>query len=334
MKIPARRRFIPGTISWHQRWQESNDFLREVSSRFTEDRVALAAGAISFFTLLSIFPVVLLLLTFFAREFNTELSNLGSALGPGIVDLLQEQIVSALRYTSISYVVALALGLWSGSQVFLILESAMNLAWHAQRKRPYWLRRGLSILMLIIVGLMMLGAIVLVNAVRFIARLKPPWLEIPFHTVTWLATILLTVVIPILLIAAVFALVYRVLPTRRVTVRAVVPGALVAAVLWLVSLHAFSWYALNIARYQVLYKTLAGLVFLLLWFYYSAFILLLGAEISAAYHRRLVESGDKEERRVEEIEQPSLEAQEWRHLHARLDNATNSVAYYGYQSEE
>ncbi|HEX2949376.1 MAG TPA: YihY/virulence factor BrkB family protein [Armatimonadota bacterium] len=323
-----------GRKSWRQRWQDSFAFIKEVYYRFGEDRVSLAAGAITYFTLLSLFPLLLLAVTFAAQGFYAQLENLRSTLGPGIYNALQAQVISVVRNRGVSTVVAVVFGMWSGSQVFLIVESAMNLAWHATKKRPYWLRRGIGMLMVIIVGTLLIGAILLANLVRFLASLQLPlWghraVELP-----WLTTFLITIIIPTLLISAIFAVMYRVLPVKRVTFRTVIPGALIAGVLWLISLHVFGWYTANIARYQVFYGSLGGLVLLLIWFYYSAFTLLLGAEISAAYHRRLVEAGDRDERLVEESDGVIGTVEKPHGPSPSSMSTMQSMSYYGYQSEK
>lgn len=290
------------------RWKLRKDawkaFITEVYLRFREDHVALAAGAIAFFTILSLFPLILLAISFSAAEFYRQLSTLSNTLEKPLIILLQQQILSAVNYRGISTAVALFFGLWSGSQIFLILESAMNLAWRVRHKRPFWLRRGLSLIMLLIVGSLLVGAVILVNTVRFIVHLRVPLWGHRVTEVPLLTNTLLTVIIPVLLISILFAIVYRVLPSKRITLRAVLPGAFFAGALWLVSLHAFSWYTTYaFERYHLLYGSFVGLVFLLLWFYYSALIMLLGAEISAVYHRRLLMTGDKEERMFEEADE-------------------------------
>ncbi|OPZ81416.1 MAG: hypothetical protein BWY76_03039 [bacterium ADurb.Bin429] len=78
------------------------------------------------------------------------------------------------------------------------------------------------------------------------------------------------------------------------------PGALFAAVLWDITLHLFGWYVVHaLGRFSVIYGSLGGLVLLMLWFYYSAQVYLLGAEISAVYHQRLAREGDKDEQKAD-----------------------------------
>ena len=68
------------------------------------------------------------------------------------------------------------------------------------------------------------------------------------------------------------------------------PGAVIAGILWVIALRFFSWYTATVVNYSIIYGSLGGLVLLILWFNYSAQILLIGAEISAL---RVIIAGSK-----------------------------------------
>ncbi len=297
---------LPERSSARARWREFLAFSRDVLTRFSEDRVPLAAGAITFFTLLSLVPLLVLavsLATYFifpgpegVARAQAYITNLAVTWGPEIARVLGDQVRALVSNRSLSIVLALLVGFWTGSQIFLILESAMNLTWRAHRRRRYWARRGLALLLVLVVGSLLGLAIGLTQAMRVLAQLPLPAWVIYVRELSLLTHFIISFLIPTLLVAAIFAVMYKVLPTRRVTLRSVLPGALVAAVLWDIALHLFGWYVVHaFARFSVIYGSLGGLVLLMLWFYYSAQVYLLGAEISAVYHQRLAREGDKDE---------------------------------------
>jgi membrane protein len=296
---------MPQTTSIRARWREYYDFSKDVWERFSEDRVPLAAGAIAFFTLLSLFPLLLLAVSIavFFISLSTaehEIRNLTVTLGTSFAQALFDQFLAIKTNKGLLTGLSLFLGLWAGSQIFMVLEAAMNQAWRVQKKRPYWARRGLALLMVLLVSTLMLCAVVLSNMIRFAAHLHVPlWGHEVQDQLPWLITGMISVVVPMLLVSAIFAAIYRVLPAKRTTIRSVLPGAFTAGGLWIVMLHLFSWYATYITNYQILYGSFWAVVTLMFWLYYSAVILLLGAEISAANHRRLLAAGDRDEQRVE-----------------------------------
>ncbi len=290
-----------------ERWHECTAFAREVLARFGEYRVPLAAGAITYFVILSLIPVLLLIVSVAAYFFPnpTEARNiiydLAVTWGPEIAGALGSQVSALVANRGLSLSIALLLGLLSGSQIFLILESAMNLTWRAPRKRRYWVRRGLALLMVLLVGVLLGLAVVLTNAVRLLSRMALPPLFTYAREIALLknafATVIVSFLIPTLLVAVIFAAIYMIMPTRRITLRSVLPGALFAAVLWEITLHLFGWYmSYAVSRFSVIYGSLSGLVLFMLWLYYSAQVFLLGAEISATYHAHLVTEGDDDER--------------------------------------
>jgi membrane protein len=191
-------------------------------------------------------------------------------------------------------------GLYTGSQLFQMLESAINLIWRSRVRRSFWHSRVMALAMVVSVGVLLFAASLLVNAVHILRFYRIPLLDCHLSHLPWLNNAILGGIIPLLLLTAIFALIYSALPTMRVTLRTVMPGAISAAVVWLASLHLFSWYVTrHFEAYSFLYGSLARLVVTMVWFYYSAFIMLLGAEISATFHARLAAAGDTDEQNVE-----------------------------------
>lgn len=87
-----------------------------------------------------------------------------------------------------------------------------------------------------------------------------------------------------LLIFLVVLLIYRVCPTKKVSLRDLWPGALFFTMAWVLMTRAFGIYISSFGRYNLIYGALGALMILMAWFYMSSFLLLLGGEISAAIH--------------------------------------------------
>ena len=289
-------------------WRWTLGFAKEVYPSIGKDRLPLVAGAITYYIILTIIPLLILAISVLALFISPDQAQafiqarfleLAQLLGEEVSQRLQEEILTVVQAAGIFTGLALLVGVWTGSQVFVILESALNQVWGVTEHRPFWKQRLLALLMLVLSGLVFLIAIVLVNAIRLLRHLNIPAFgevqDIPFLVPT-----LISVVVPIILTALLFGLSYRFLPNKRVTWHSALPGALFAATVWTIFLHLFGIYATNFARFSVVYGSLAGLVLLMFWIYYSALIMLVGAEIAAVYHRRLMEAGDIEEKQVEE----------------------------------
>jgi len=91
------------------------------------------------------------------------------------------------------------------------------------------------------------------------------------------------------------ALIYYLFPNTSQPFQLITPGAVIAVIVWVLATLTFSWYVANFASYNAVYGSLAGVIVLLLYFFISAAILLLGAELnSEIYHQTLEDEGPEE----------------------------------------
>jgi membrane protein len=88
--------------------------------------------------------------------------------------------------------------------------------------------------------------------------------------------------VPIALIFLAFWIIYKVVPNRPVGWLEVLPGAVVAALLWTVLRFGFTWYATSIANYESAFGPLSTGITLLVFLYFASVIILLGAEFARA----------------------------------------------------
>ncbi|MHB9107710.1 MAG: YihY/virulence factor BrkB family protein [Armatimonadota bacterium] len=297
-------------VDWQERWTWMKSFLAEVWRRITEDRLPLSAAAIAFYILVSIFPLLLLVISiasFFlgtaeeGQKIITNLSNqlLSETIAPRVQDALIKEIINVVNASPAFTGLSIVLGLISGTQVFLILESAMNQVWRAERARPFWLSRLLALLMMVITGLVLLIAIGLINTIHFLGNLYIPLWNRELSQIPVLRTVfpfLVAYFVPFLLTTMIFGVIYRILPLKRVTWHSALPGALFAAFVWVIFVRLFGYYVTQFpGNYSIVYGSLAGIILLLFLFYYGSLIMLVGAEIASVYHKRLMQAGDKEE---------------------------------------
>jgi YihY family inner membrane protein len=109
------------------------------------------------------------------------------------------------------------------------------------------------------------------------AMVRSPWIDnLSGHVASYLATVLLI---------ACVALVFKYIPNTKVRYRDVWPGAILVGLLWRIALWLFSWYAADLATWNVIHGSIAAVVVFLLWIYVSAVILIYGVEMTASYAR-------------------------------------------------
>jgi membrane protein len=248
------------------------------------------AAAIAYYTLFSVFPLTLLLISLGSFVLNSQqaqeaaLTAVGAYL-PFATELVQRNIERVLELRGTASVIGVVGFVWAASGVFGSLSRAINLAWDLERPRPAWAERALAAgLVLLVASLFSLSlfSTAAFEVVERLARLLPSDTPISGLSLINLASAGLPYVFTVLL----FSFLYTVLPSTRVAWTEVLPGALLASVAWEVAKNAFTFYLGSFATYNLIYGSLGAVIALLLWSYISGLIILLGAEFTVQYARR------------------------------------------------
>jgi membrane protein len=259
--------------------------LGRVFTSLSEDNLSIVSAGVAFFGLLAIFPAMGIFVT--AYGLLTDPAGVESQIEPlaGFIpregyDILANQLhtVAAQKPASLSIglIFSLALTLWSAAAGMKALLSALNIAYDEEEKRGFFALNATALLFtagaLLVVGAS-LFAIAAIPAFAAIVPL-PPLLEELVLWTRWVAMGIL----------AIFglAILYRYGPARRPAKwRWVMPGAVLATVLWIVISVGFSIYVTNFGSYEKTFGSLGAVVVLLMWFYLSAYAICIGAELNA-----------------------------------------------------
>jgi membrane protein len=259
---------------------------------FERDGGWVTAGAIAFFSILGLVPIALLGFTLFARllgsEAHQEFEATVQQLLPGGSRPVLDAIAAYSRNPKPLVELVGTLGLlWSGTSLFVVLSHILTTIWVGRRERSYLAQRLVGLLALLAGGLLFLVNMLaagVIAALRAHEELLGP-LAVVLHDMHFLGSMA-----PFFL-SAVFAalgffLLYRFLPNGSVSTRAAALAALPAAMLWLASRALFSVLVAGSSHYGQVYGPLAGAVVLLLWIYYTAYIMIFCAELGVAAQGR------------------------------------------------
>ena len=245
---------------------------------------AQRAAGVAYYAILSTFPLLLGLIAvfgFFLPSVNLqdELLRFVDKNLPGATDILRLNIVSIVKLRGAVGVLSMVVLFWGASAMFSAISLAINRVWDIQRYRPFFIRKASELGMALgtwILFLLSLGASAITSILRGVFDLS--------------ATKLIMVevgsrLVAFVLILAVFLLLYKLIPNTRTYWRHVWPGALLAAILFEIARTLFVFYLENFANYQLIYGSITSIIVLLVWIYYSAFIMILGAEFTFQYGR-------------------------------------------------
>jgi membrane protein len=155
---------------------------------------------------------------------------------------------------------------------------AMNVMYEVEEDRPFWKVYGLSIFMSLAVIVLLVGALVLVIFGESIGVRVADFVGLGSVFATLWSIVQWPVVALVVLFA--FALISYFAPAAKQRFRWISPGSILAFVFWLIFSLLFSLYASMAGSYNETYGSLAGVIILMLYAYYSALIMLVGAEIN------------------------------------------------------
>jgi membrane protein len=248
----------------------------------------------SYFGLMTLFPALLLLLALGNRiaAGNQMLQHVVQVY-PGSSKFLHDTIRSL---SGISTGITISCGLivmWAGSWVFAVVERALNRIWGTM-PRTFLHGRALTLGMIGIVGVLLSVSVLITSvlvALQEIAdRLSPRQLE-NYRFLSSVGSVFWQIVfalVSLLVTFTLFAVVYRFMPNALVTVRDVIPGAVIAGLLWEGAKYVFAW-SLNYLDYNQVYGSVGAVVAVLVWGYVSSLVLLFGAQLTSVFHREHME---------------------------------------------
>ncbi|MCY4625287.1 MAG: YihY/virulence factor BrkB family protein [Chloroflexi bacterium] len=258
-------------------------FIRVVVADFFSNNCPYMAAGIAYWTLFSIFPFSLAGVSIlgYINSTSAEQERMVERIIANIpvsadylLDLVQR--VAEAR-GALSTIAILGLFL-SSTAVFSAIRKGVNHAWHVTKPHPFFIGRGIDLLML--VGVALLALMAATNLVGLFSwGASTIWfVDEPLINLGLEAGLLV-------LTFAVFAVLFRYVPNTQVTWRDVWLGAMVGSVMTHLVRLAFSGFLINVGEFNLVYGSLGALMALLVWVYLSAMALVLGAEVSYIYSR-------------------------------------------------
>jgi membrane protein len=261
------------------------DILVRVKNELSKDNLSVLAAGVAFYSLLAIFPALAAAVSIYGlvldprgveQQVSMVIGLLPEEARAIITDQLSRITSQPPQSLGFSALFGLAFALWSASAAIKTLMTGLNVVHDEQERRSFISFNGTALGLTfggIIFGLIALSLIAALPAsLKFIGL--PKEIEATLLLARW----------PLLAIAVVVALavLYRFGPSREKPRWSWVSwGAAAGTVLWLVASILFSFYVSNFASYNETYGTLGAIVILLMWFYLTGYVVLLGAELNA-----------------------------------------------------
>ncbi|GAA3225924.1 YihY/virulence factor BrkB family protein [Actinocorallia longicatena] len=265
---------------------------------FQEDGLGDWAAALTYYSVLSIFPALLVVTSMVGLaggEVSQKLIDNLAAPAPGAVREVLTQALFELenskRSAGLVALIAILGGLWSASKYVAAFMRASNAVYDIHEGRPLWktfpIRVAITLATLVLMAVSAVAVVVsgpLAHRIGDLLGLGDLSVMV-WNVLKW----------PVLLIVinVLFALLYWAAPNARQGIRWITPGGLLALLVWLLASLGFAVYVSGFAAYNKTYGSLAALIIFLVWLWIANAALLLGAEFNAELERaRAIESGN------------------------------------------
>ncbi|MCY7308650.1 MAG: YihY/virulence factor BrkB family protein [Rhodoferax sp.] len=267
------------------------DLLRQVARSWTDNYVSSMGAALAYYTVFSLSPLLLIVVSVAGLVFGQDAARgeialqLGNFMGSYGANAIQDLLVSVRdpQQGVVATVLGVVLLLLGATTVFGELQDALDRIWvvPARPQVGGWLHlvrtRMLSFGMILAIGFLLVVSLVASAALEALGR----WWS-PLLSGWYVLAVVLDTAVSFLLVAAMFALIYKVMPRSRVLWKDVWIGALFTAVLFNLGKSLIGVYV-GRSGITSAFGAAGSLVVVLVWVYYSAQIFLIGAQFTWVY---------------------------------------------------
>nr|WP_124223357.1 YihY/virulence factor BrkB family protein [Aquisalibacillus elongatus] len=265
----------------------TKEFWKELYRHFNEDDVVGMSAQLSYFFLLSLFPFLIFLLTLigFLPLDRDSVFNIIHRYVPGqSMNLITENVSNLMDQRNgglLSF--GIILTIWSASNGINALMRVFNRAYETDENRPFIVTRLISIAMTIAMILVIAIALSLPVFGQQIGSFIFSLLGYSDNFIAFWE--MFRWVLSFGVIILVLTILYMLAPNKKVTLKHAFPGALIATIGWQLTSLGFSFYVENLGNFSYTYGSLGSIIVLMIWFFLSGMMLVLGGEINAVLER-------------------------------------------------
>lgn len=261
------------------------DLIKRTYSEAMEHDAQGLASQLAYYFFLALFPALLCVLaiaSFFPLQNFTDevVRTLGPFAPQQMIDVIRQEMVKIGESQNGGLLTVGLLGaLWSSSAAMVAIVSAMNRAYDIEEGRPWWKVRLTAIALTVALSVLIVLAFTLIVAGPEMADAVGR--HLPYgYVIAWIWKI---VQWPIAFGMAAFGigLIYYFAPDADQDWVWITPGSVLATTLWLLASLGFRFYAVNFGNYEATYGTLGGVILLMLWFWITGLVIVIGAEMNA-----------------------------------------------------
>jgi membrane protein len=267
---------------------EWKTFFARLYDKVFETDLLNRAAQVAFYFSFSLFPLLYFLITLFGlvlgstRDLENEIFNYLRQIMPGSAfEIVRRTVIEVIEgSTGAKLTFGLAVTLWSASVGIDGIRSALNDVYQLRETRPWWRTKIHSLILTLLSIILIATALAIVFYGWQLVQIGLNHLDIQVRSAFILVAIQWAAILIVMLLAC--EVIYNLLPDyREFQWKWVTPGSIVAIILWIILTTGFRVYLDHFNTYNRTYGSLGAVMILMLWFYLTAVVVLLGGAINS-----------------------------------------------------
>ena len=258
---------------------------RTLYATFFKDNCLGMAAQLAYYFFFALFPALIVLIavaSFFPpyQLVDETVRILGEFAPPAVLRIITDQMRTLSEQGQGGLLtIGMLTALWTSSSAMTAVVDTLNRAYDVEEGRPWWRVRLLAITLTVGAALFILVSVAFVLAGPTLAEYVADWWYLgPAFEWTWKV---LQWPLVFGLVSLAMALIYYFAPDVEQEWVWLTPGSLLATTLWLLATLGLKYYVVNMGEYEETYGAIGAVMVLLLWFYVSGLVILIGAELNA-----------------------------------------------------
>ena len=259
--------------------------LINVKDQIASDNVSIISAGVAFYSFLAIFPAIAALVSIYGlitdpQQIQDQLNQLSQVMPQQAYTIIETQLQELAKTPGStlgwSLVISILFSIWSANKGVKSLFTGIEIAYYSDESRGFIKENALSLLFTFIAIILIIISLALI--VAFPAIVDQLGLSSGIKTlIEWARWIILALIVVFFL-----GKIYQYAPTKpNPEFKWVLPGAILATVVWLLASWGFSYYVSNFGSYGEMYGSISAVVVMLLWLFITCFIILIGAEVNS-----------------------------------------------------
>lgn len=257
--------------------------LKELLKRFKENKVMDLSAQCAYYFLLSLFPFLIFAITllgYMPISTGNMLALVEEYIPQGTYSFIENNLTNILENQNPGLLsLGILFTIWTSSHALNAIIGSLNMAYNITEPRPFWKARIVSIGLTLSMIIVILMAFILIVFGQNIGVFVRNLLDLPLgHLYIWE---ILRFSLGFIILNFAFIIIYKFAPNRKIRIKEVILGSIIATLGWQLTSMGFSFYVNNFTNYSAIHGSLGAVIVLMLWFHLSAMILITGGQINA-----------------------------------------------------